>query len=67
MAVFVFLGRMWVGGGWQMEELGEGYDMLFKGNANRNAIKKNEKSVSGRICWVKQDGCAVKTRAEVHF
>jgi len=27
-------------GGWQMGMSGEGYDMLFKGNANRNIIKK---------------------------
>lgn len=41
MVIFVFLGRMWVGGGWQMGKSGEGYDMLFKGHANRDAMKKN--------------------------
>lgn len=40
VVMFVYLGRMWVGEGWQMGKSGEGYDMLFKGSANRNVIEK---------------------------
>lgn len=42
VVMFVFLGRMWVGGGWQMGKSGGGRHTLFKGNANTDVIKKTK-------------------------